>query len=178
MPVKIHTCEQRSPEWFELRKNKVTGSNAHVLLKKGLWEALDANSGKSGGTNYWMLRGQLLENDAVELYSKLYDRDVFVPGFVTNDKYHNAGASPDGIAGDILIEVKAFNSSKMLGIDLENIPLEVMAQLQFNMMICELDKADLVLYNPDLPLDQAFNVIRVNIDYGIVSNIESKLQEE
>lgn len=178
MSVKMYDCEQRSPEWFELRKNKVTGSNAHILLRRGLWEALDANKIKKIKPNYFMIRGQLLENDAVELYSKLYDRDVLVPGFVTNDKYYNAGASPDGIAGDILIEVKAFNSSKMLGIDIDNLPFEVMAQLQFNMMICELDKADLVLYNPDLPLDQAFNVIRVDIDYGIVSNIERKLRED
>lgn len=178
MPVKTHDCEQRTPEWFALRRGKVTGSNAHVLLKKGLWEALDANNKTGGYQNHWMLRGQLLESDAVELYSKLYAVDVLVPGFVTNDKYPNAGASPDGIAGDILIEVKAFNSSKMLGIDIDNIPFEVMAQLQFNMMVCELDKADLVLYNPDLPLDQAFNVIRVNVDPGIVRNIERKLQEE
>ena len=66
----------------------------------------------------------------------------------------------------------------MLGIDRDNIPFEVMAQLQFNMMVCELKEADLVLYNPDLPLGQAFNVIRVAIDLGIVKNIERKLQEE
>lgn len=176
MSVKIHDCEQRSDEWFELRKNKVTGSNAYILLKNGLEEALDANNKPGGYQNRWMLRGQLLERDAIELYSKFYAVDVLVPGFVTNDKYPNAGVSPDGIAGDVLVEVKAFNNTKMLGIDSDNIPPEVMAQLQFNMLICELGKADLVLYNPDLPIDKAFNVIRVAKKPMIQSNIIRKLK--
>lgn len=174
MSIKIHNIQQTSPEWLKLRENKVTGSNAHILLTKGLDEAIKANSVVIK-QNYWMKRGQVLESEAIEIYEAIREVDVLTVGFVTNTKYQNAGASPDGIVGDILIEVKAFTASKMLSIDENNIPFNVMAQLQFNMMICELESADLVLYNPDLPAKDAFKIIQVFKDFRIIKNIEKCL---
>lgn len=178
MGISIHTVQQRSPEWFKLRNGKVTGSNAHILLSRGLWAAQDANNQKPSDPNYYMLRGQLLEDDAIEIYEQMTGVDVLVPGFITNTKYPNAGASPDGVTGDTLIEVKAFKDIKHNSINAKNIPFEVMAQLQFNMMICELEQADLVLYNPDLSVDEAFVIVRVELQKAIVAQIERKLNED
>lgn len=177
MAITIHDVEQRSPEWFALRKGKVTGSNSHILLTNGLEQALQTNTSNTGFSNYWATRGKLLEKDAIELYEKLYDIDVLVPGFVTNTDYPNAGASPDGIAGNIiLVEVKAFKDEKHNSITEDNIPFTVMAQLQFNMLICELETSDLVLYNPDLSIDKAFKKISVPKNTPIASNIINKLR--
>lgn len=172
--ITIHDLLQKSDEWLELRKGKVTGSNAHILLSKGLEEALQANS-KSIRPNYYMLRGSALEKEAIEIYESKYG-DVLLVGFVTNTDYPNAGASPDGIAGEYLLEVKCYYGDKMLNIDYDNMPYEAMAQMQFNMMICELPKARLVLYNPDLKPEEAFKVIKVGYNEQIINNIKERLQ--
>ena len=174
--ITIHQVNQRSAEWHLIRQGKVTGSNAHILLTKGLEEALKANE-KRIAQNWYMKRGQTLEPEAIEIYEKIKDVDVQTVGFVTNSDYKNAGASPDGVVGTRLLEVKCFNASKQLSIGEDNIPFEVMAQLQFNMMICELEDADLILYNPDLPAKDAFKIITVPKNYMIIQNIERKLNE-
>jgi putative phage-type endonuclease len=174
MPLKIHNIDQRTQEWLELRKGRVTGSNAHILLTKGKDEAIEANN-KQNFSNFYMKRGSALEKEAIEIYESKYG-DVLQVGFVTNTDYPNAGASPDGISGEYLLEVKCYYGTKMLGISDETIPFEAMAQMQFNMMICELEKARLVMYNPDLEVNNAFKVIDIDIDYKIVKNIERTLK--
>lgn len=171
MPT-LHNVEQRSQEWHELRKNKVTASNAGKLLEYGVRKAIEPSTFEG---NIWTERGQLLESEALELYERIRDVDVLRIGFVTNDKYPNCGASPDGIT-DRLIEVKCFNKDKHSSIEKSNIPFEVMAQVQFGMMICELDLADLVLYNPDLPAKEALKIIEIKRDEKIITNIQIKLE--
>ena len=170
MPT-IHNVEQRSPEWFELRRNKITASKAGKLLESGVEKAMEVSTFTG---NIWTERGSILESEAIELYEKIKDIPVLTVGFVTNDKYPNCGASPDGIT-DRLIEVKCFNAEKHLNIHKDDIPFEVMAQVQFGMMICELDLCDLVLYNPDLPADKALKIIEIKRNEKIINNILSKI---
>ena len=170
----IHEVAQNSPEWFELRKGRVTASNAWKLLSGGYKYATEQ---KPVPTTKAMERGKILESEALELYSRIKgDLEILTVGFVTNPKYPNAGASPDGVAGDKLIEVKCFNANKHLDISLGNIPPEVMAQVQMQMMICELDQCDLVLYNPDLEAKEALKIITIDADPLIHKNIEKHLQ--
>lgn len=169
----IHDCAQGSLEWFDLRKGRVTASNAWKLLEKGYKYATEQ---KPVMTTKAMERGKILESEALELYSRIKgDIEILTVGFVTNPKYPNAGASPDGVAGDKLIEVKCFGDNKHLAVSKGDIPFEVMAQVQMQMMICELDECDLVLYNPDLDAKDALKILTIQADLLIHRNIQKHL---
>lgn len=167
----LHNIEQRSDEWHALRDGKITASNAHKLLQYGKDKALEKSQFVG---NIYTERGQILESEALELYERVKDTNVLLVGFVTNSDYPDCGASPDAIT-DRLIEVKCFNKDKHLSITSDNIPFEVMAQVQFGMMICEMQVADLVLYNPDVEPKNALKIIEIERDEQIINNIKSKL---
>ncbi len=170
--ITIHTVEQGSPKWHKLRQGKVTASNAGLLLTFGKNRALEPSTFTG---NFYTERGKVLEKYAIDQYSKHQMVDVQLVGFVTNDKYPECGASPDGIT-DRLIEVKCFGESKHLSITKRTIPFEVMAQIQFGMMICELDKCDLVLYNPEVEPKLALRIITVKAVKKIHQNIRRALK--
>jgi putative phage-type endonuclease len=145
------------------------------MLEKGYKEATEQ---KPVPTNRAMQRGKDLEPEALEIYHRTHDNiEILTVGFVTNPKYPNAGASPDGIVGDKLIEVKCFGADKHIRVSLGDIPPEVMAQVQMQMLICELDSCDLVLYNPDLEPKQAFKVINIPKDEVIHRNLIKHLED-
>lgn len=170
--ITIHSVEQGTDEWHKLRRGKVTASNAHKLLQFGKSRALEESSFKG---NYHTERGKDLEKYAIDQYEKSNLIDVQRIGFVTNDTYPDCGASPDGIT-DRLIEVKCFKDSKHLSITWKTIPFEVQAQIQFGMMICELDKCDLVLYNPEVDPRMALRVITVKAVKKVHQNIRRALK--
>jgi hypothetical protein len=167
----LHNIEQRSAEWHKLREGRFTASNAGKLLEFGPHKALEPSTFTG---NKWTERGLILEPEAIELYERVKQIDVLHVGFVTNSHYPNCGASPDGLT-DRLIEVKCFEKDKHLSINLETIPFEVMAQLQFGMMICEMETADLVLYNPDVDAKDALKIISVERDIRIFNRILEKI---
>lgn len=169
--VKLHFCKQGSKEWHELRKNKITASNAHLLLEKGAAAALAANS-KTFNGNYWTERGKTLEPEAIDIYQQVYGVDTLHVGFVTNDTLPNCGASPDGIAGDTLLEVKCFSEKRHGYLD-----FKVLAQVHFSMLICGLERAQILFYNPDLDIERGFIVKEIIKDDAIAQNIARKLQE-
>lgn len=170
--LKIWQIDQRSDEWFEVRKYLVTASNAWRLLSMGKQKALQSRRSAGG---VFAERGLELEPEAIEIYEAIKGVNVDRPGFITNDEFPNAGASPDGIVDKTLIEVKCFAEKKHLSINKDNIPFEVIAQVQFSMMVCKLDNCDLVLYNPDLEPKQALKIIRITKDLDIIANIQKRL---
>lgn len=169
--VTIHQIPQNSPEWLELRKGKVTASNAHILLKKGRNAAISANNSDSGG-NYWSERGHILEEEAIEIYESVTGKKVEKLGFITNDKYPDCGYSPDGFK----LESKSFKEQKHLDC-IKELPLEVFCQVQFGMMIAEWDEVDVTLYNPDIEDDKlCFKIINVKRDEKMIQRFEEKLK--
>lgn len=179
MATRIVQVKQNSPEWLELRRSHVTGSNADILLTRGLDAALRANANNFNG-NYFTQRGHILEDEAIEIYEAIHDCKVERPGFIINDNWPSAGCSPDGLDDIYLIEVKAFAEKKHLEIvDEDSIPFKIMAQLQWNMMICELDIARLVLYNPDVDDDDlAYREIEVPANPKIQKQLLRKCGHE
>jgi hypothetical protein len=158
-----HDVEQGTPEWHALRDGLITASNAGKLLQLGIESALATSNFKG---NWYTQRGHDLEPEAIELYELVKNITVERPGFITNSKYPGCGVSPDGIT-DRLIEVKCFMKDKHLSINEKTIPFEVIAQIQFGMMITGLRKTDLVLYNPDLEAEEALKIITVDRDLKI-----------
>lgn len=158
--ITIHEVEQGTEKWKNLRDNLYTGQNADKLLShSGKLKVIDGVvsayalteiTGFSG--NFYTKRGHILEDQAIDLYRKINKCDVSVSpeaGFVTNSKFPTCGYSPDGLRVDRTIECKAFNKDKHMKMFKGDIPLKVLAQCHFGMLICGKKICDLVIYNPD-----------------------------
>ena len=83
-----------------------------------------------------------------------------------------AGFSPDGFPDTHLIECKAFKEDKHLQFLKGDVNLEVMAQIQFGLMICERPLAHLLIYNPELEAKLAFKIIEVRYNPKIGNNFK------
>lgn len=159
----IHDVEQKSPEWFALRKQyPLTASKAQAIGNNGkgletlVWEKL-AEAYSSGVVedfgNKHTERGVELEPQARSLYELETNSPVTEVGFVTNDKISSvAGASPDGLVGeDGLLEVKCFDDAKHFKMTIEGLEVEsqYMWQMQMQMLITERKWCDFLAYNPN-----------------------------
>ena len=174
--VTIHDVSQGSTEWHQIREGKFTGSNAHKLLRYGASEYAKTTNDSFKG-NYWTKRGHILEDECLELYQSIKNISVGRPGFVTNDKFDNAGYSPDALTDDLVLEVKCFDVKKHLQVFNSDIPLEIQAQVQYGMMICEKKLAHLVIYNPTLEPAKAFKIIPIKANKNIQANFKRILSK-
>lgn len=164
-----HDIEQGTPEWKALRKGLWTGSVAIRLLQGKLLQS-NADWGGNDATR----RGHALEVAAIREYERKYRRKVARPGFVTNTVYPNAGYSPDGIDGGWLLECKAFNGTRHEDLVAEKIPLTVLVQIYFGMIITGKRKARLLAFNPEY--EEQLTVIEIVYDKSIGNNIRAKLR--
>lgn len=167
--ITIHQVEQGSEEWHELRAGKYTGSNAHKLLKYGARAYSLTEPGTFGG-NFWTKRGHLLEGEAIELFERITKLEVLRPGFVTNSRFPTCGYSPDGLLPAEVLEVKCFDEARHLKLLGGDIPLEIMAQIHFGMLVCERRAGRLIAYNPKLDPKQALGIIKIKRNPAVISN--------
>jgi hypothetical protein len=169
--ITIHKVEQGTPEWLELRAGKHTGSSAYRLLRG----YTDPPQESTFGGNFWTKRGHILEDEALELYEAITKQTVTRPGFVTNENWPLCGYSPDALTDDFVVEVKCFSDKRHMKLYNGDIPLTVMAQIYFGMLICERKAARLVIYNPDLGPKQAFKIIKIPFKRAVKSNLMEML---
>lgn len=154
----IRGIEQRSPEWFNLRKLKMTASEAQAISAcgKGLETYITelccnyfSNAEEERYTNKDMQRGIELEAEAKNLYELETGNKIEQVAFVIYNEF--VGCSPDGLVGnDGLVEIKCHNNIKhfkmLLG---EPIESGYIWQMQMQMLICERLWCDYVAYNPN-----------------------------
>lgn len=145
--IRYYHFDQRSPKWYAMRADKWSGSVAIKLLQ-------GAKTPPEGNPNYdnkYMQRGRILEPLAAEAYEKKTGHKMSHFGLVTNSKYKHACYSPDGIEPDMIDEIKCVNVEKHMavGSGAMPIPTEWIAQMHFGIVITELHKLRLILYNPD-----------------------------
>lgn len=163
--------EQGSVEWHAMRNGLWTGSKAiDLMLGKKLKE--DHVWGGNDATR----RGHSLEIIAIAEYQRKYGTTVQRPGFVTNTVYTNAGYSPDGIDGTWLLEVKAFSGERHEDLVRGKIPLKVLTQIYFGMIITGKRKARLIAINPDS--ENYFVIREIPYDKKIGANIRKKLRAD
>ena len=166
--------EQQTDEWFELRElYPLTASNGTAISANG--KGLDtlilkklserfSTSERENFSNKHTDRGNEFEplaRSAYEMENMVTVREV---GFVTNDKYELSGASPDGLIGkNGGVEIKCFDDPKHFS-NIFDFQIEsgYMWQMQMQMLICELEWVDYVLYNPNF--EQSLLVQRVYPD--------------
>jgi putative phage-type endonuclease len=187
--LKIPQYEQRSPEWFKQRENKLTSSDAatalginpyqkaHEVLFKKCGHDLKPFTG-----NVATLHGQKYEEEAIDKYCKLTNRVNYNFGLISHEEvyktkeYYWLAGSPDGIAIDkddknskpILLEVKC---PYRRVIKMGEIPEYYFPQVQLNMYICNLDIADFIEYRPP----NEINIVRINRDEVWLSENLKKL---
>lgn len=120
--------EQGTQEWLELRKDRVTCSNAQLLLTNGVKRCLAENERAADyirpNGNSYAERGHVIEFEMREqLNEQLAQSNLEIQtcAFITNKKFPMAGYSPDGLivhkddtewvrgGGFIPVEFKAYN---------------------------------------------------------------------
>ena len=181
--IQVHDIEQGTDAWQQLREGLYTGSGADKLLKhsgsikvvNGVASAYALSEITGFNGNFHTKRGHILEDEAIELYEQIKKVTVDRPGFVTNSRFPTCGYSPDGVRHDRTIECKAFEPKKHMEIFDGAIPLKVLAQCHFGMLICGKKLCDLIIYNPDLEAREAFKVITIRYNPSIAQNFRRKL---
>jgi putative phage-type endonuclease len=185
--LEIPQYEQRSPEWFSQREGKLTSSDAatalninpyqkpHELLFKKCGHDLKPFVG-----NVATLHGQKYEDYAIEKYCRAMGKTNYNFGMISYtdvhdndiDKYYFLAGSPDGIVTDnenpetepILLEVKCPYRRK---IELNKCPKYYYPQVQLNLFICGLTRADFIEYRPGTQTeDEILNIVRIHIDHN------------
>jgi hypothetical protein len=162
--IKYHNVEQGSEEWFDIRKGKMTGSNATPIGANGkglvtycqkIVTEMVAKERVETYINKDMERGNELETIGDAAYEFETSQIVDSIGFVTNDKYEGVGVSPDGLVGlDGGTEVKARNDEKHMALiqgETKEIPFN---QIQLCLLITERKWWDFISINTnfDKPL--------------------------
>jgi hypothetical protein len=175
--VILHTCAQRTPEWFALRVGKLTGSCAKDMLartqKSGeaaarrdlrmriMAERLSGTSQEDAYVNAAMQWGIDKEADAIAAYQARSRVLVESIGFVEHDDLP-VGTSPDGFADEGLLSVKCPKTATHVGYLKSNAePLEHAAQNTHELWLTKRPWLDFVSFDPRMPDGLRLVVVRV-----------------
>lgn len=171
--MQIHNLEQCSPEWFEIRKLKMTASNATPIgangagLKTYILDLVAEHLSSAEPeryTNEHIERGNALEADARMVYELETGRKVEQVGFITSGDY--VGCSPDGLVGDDgLVEIKCKSDKNHLKQLLEGekgIESAYKNQMQMQMFVTGRKWCDFVCYNPNF--EKCIYIHRIEVD--------------
>ena len=181
---------QRSEAWFTQRLGKVTASRvADVIAKtKSGYSASRDNymadliverlTGQkaSSFSNAAMEWGTEQEPHARAAYSAATGELVEEVGFIDHPRIANSGASPDGLVGDGLVEIKCPATSTMLETLLaDKVPPKYIPQMQWQMACTGRKWCDFVSYDPRLPDHLRLFVKRVERDDAYIRMLEGEI---
>jgi putative phage-type endonuclease len=188
----METIEQGSELWFQMRLGKITASRiTDVIAQVKSGEAAGRENyrielvcerltGKptEGFTNAHMERGTELEPFARAWYEVETGEFVKQVPFVDHPTIKNAGASPDGIIGEGLIEIKCPMAKTHIKYLLEDrVPAKYMPQMAWQMACTHSKWVDFVSYCPELPQDMQMFIKRYERDDAYISELEAKVIE-
>ena len=161
--MKIHECQQGSPEWFAARLGHVTASNFSAATSDGRGSSpsktrkdymLKLIAEKMTGlpsesySNKAMERGTETEQEARDYYEALNGCEVRQVGFIERDK--DTGGSPDGLVGDEgMLEIKCpYPTTHIRYILADKMPADYVKQVQGNLWVAERQWCDFVSFDP------------------------------
>lgn len=147
---------QQTPEWFEVKKLKMSASHASAIISGGkglntyinnLIEEYFDDGSTERFSNPDMERGNLLEEQARTMYELEYGVEVQQVGFIESEDY--VGVSPDGLVGEEgLIEIKNHKESVFIDLLLsEKIDKKYYDQIQMQLYVTGRKWCDYVGYN-------------------------------
>jgi putative phage-type endonuclease len=181
---------QRTDAWYQARLAKVTASRvADVIAKtKSGYSASRENymadliverlTGQkaSSFSNAHMEWGTEQEPHARAAYSAVTGELVEEVGFIDHPRIANAGASPDGLVGDGLVEIKCPATATHLDTLLAGtVPSKYIAQMQWQMACTERKWCDFVSFDPRLPDHLRLFVKRVQRDDEYIKMLEGEV---
>ncbi len=190
----IIECEQRSPEWFQARVGKLTGSVAGDMLatiKTGeaaarrdlkmrlVCERLTGQPQEDGYTNAAMQRGIDLEPAALIAYELLTGNMAIPTGFLAH-KSLQAGCSLDGHIGDFegIVSLKCPKSATHLGyLRSGAMPSSYVPQMLHELWITGAKWYDFMSFDDRMPEKHRLFYVRVPRDEAAVADYERKALE-
>lgn len=188
--MKIVNVEQGTPEWLASRAGKVTASMIENVLA-GPTTAARLNyqaqivaeilTGKPQGSVYVneaMRFGTEQEPFARSAYEVTRGVLVDQVGFVYHPTIDRAGASPDGLVGEGLVEIKCPQMATHLQYQIEQkIPPKYQKQMLWQMACTEKNWCDFISFRPELPEKLQLLVIRFDRDDKEIKKIETEVMK-
>jgi putative phage-type endonuclease len=144
---KIPHVEQKSPEWYEIRRNLITASDFAQALGEGKFGTQKQLYKKKCGYEEEAFNaslpplkwGNMFEFVAQTIYAQRNNVDVHEFGIIKHPTLNYFGASPDGITDNgIMLEIKCPFKRKING----EIPQQYYYQIQGQLDVCGLEECD------------------------------------
>jgi len=182
--------EQGTIEWFAARCGKVTASRVADIIAKtktGFSTSRDnymaqlvceRMTGKPAESfsNSAMQWGTDTEPFARAAYEAKVDILVSEVGFIDHPWITMSGASPDGLAGDGLVEIKCPNTATHIATLLDQkVPEKYITQMMWQMACTERPWCDFVSFDPRLPEKHQLFIKRINYDHEMVNLLENSV---
>jgi putative phage-type endonuclease len=182
--------EQGTTEWFAARCGKVTASRVADIIAKtktGFSTSRDnymaqlvceRMTGKPAESfsNSAMQWGTDTEPFARAAYEAKVDILVSEVGFIDHPFITMSGASPDGLAGDGLVEIKCPNTATHIQTLLDQkVPEKYITQMMWQMACTERPWCDFVSFDPRLPEKHQLFIKRINYDHEMVNLLENSV---
>jgi len=197
--MKIHNIEQQTPEWYEIRKGKMTSSNATCIGNAGngletyakeIVLEMFTSAEKEHFTSRDIERGNELEPMARELYEFETGLHVEEVGFIELDEH--TGASTDGLIDDDGVwECKSPSDKEYFEILLtDKIKSDYIWQVQMEMLVADRKWADLTFYNPNFKKsmliyrierdEEKIEKLRIGIEKGkqLIQSLRKQAEEK
>jgi len=184
--------QQRSPEWEQLRKTRLTGTMVKSIMgtprakQEAFYEVianrLTIGVESDGEYENPMDRGTRLEPDAIASFELETGKSIENIGLCESDENEQIAMSPDGYVRGTnyteAIEVKCMGGKNHVKLWFENVtPDEHGWQVvQYFVVDDDLKKLYFVGYNPDIPI-HPLHIIEVNRE-DILSKIEKSRSEQ
>lgn len=160
--MKVIDVEQRSEEWKELRRGRLTGTRLKDVVvqrgtkrKLGFYEVLAERLAYAPDGQNPMERGVELEDEAVDKVSQYLEKPIEKVGFCVHDEFPDIAVSPDGLIKEggkytEAVEVKCLSTSRHLQMLVEGeVPEDYWWQmLQYFIVIDTLQKLHFCSYDP------------------------------
>jgi putative phage-type endonuclease len=181
---------QRSEAWHNARCGRVTASRVADIIAKTktgystsrdnylaqlVCERLTGKPAESY-SNSAMQWGTDTEPFARAAYEARMDLLVTEVGFINHPRIAMAGASPDGLANEGIVELKCPNTSTHLQTLLDRkIPEKYITQMMWQMACTDTPWADFVSFDPRLPEKHQLFIKRINYDPEMVNMLENSV---
>lgn len=146
---------QRTPEWYAIRRDLLTASDAASALDikpypsyrgSARAEAMRKKVSNEPVSNMFVTHGQKYEDEARDWACAAMGEVVYDVGLVRHDTLRWLGASPDGVThSGKLMEIKC---PLKRAIEPGRIPHHYMPQVQVQMEVCDVDQTIFVQYKP------------------------------
>ena len=191
--MKVVDFEQGSAEWLAVRAGKVTASRiADVMAKIKTGEAAarrdyraqlvaEILTGKPQEDGYinaemqWGLEQEVFARAAYEVSKGVLVDEV---GLVLHPTIDRAGASPDGFAGAIGLEIKCPKTATHLQYLLDGTaPAKYQPQMLWQMACMGTEATDFVSFDPRLPEQYRLFVVRFQRDDKRIEEMEAEVRD-